>query len=91
MTPPPNNQGEATVMPSREGQQVAGNRQLVALRLQALLQEGQNGRWRLVGLCQHGGRGLLDDLTFGQGGRGRRVVGIFHSTARRGGLLRNHC
>jgi hypothetical protein len=65
MTLPPNNQREATVVPSRYGQRVAGNRQAIALRPKALLQESQDSSRGLVGLGQHGRRGLLDDLALG--------------------------
>ena len=44
--------------------------------LPCLLEQGQHALLRLVGLGQHGSRGLRNDLRLGQVGGFRGVVGI---------------
>jgi hypothetical protein len=56
-----------------------------------LLEQGENALRQLVGLGQHGGAGLLQDLTTGQGGGFRCKIGVLDPAARcreifRGGL-----
>ena len=51
------------------------------LQKRCLLEEGQNALLRLVGLGQHGGGGLRDDLRLGQGGRLFGVVGVHDAAA----------
>lgn len=56
-----------------------------------LLEQGENALRQLVGLGQHGGAGLLQDLTTGQGGGFCCKIGVLDPAARcreifRGGL-----
>ncbi len=46
-----------------------------------LLQQRQHGRGLLVGLCQHGGGGLLDDLATCQLGGRLSVIGVLDAAA----------
>ena len=46
-----------------------------------LLEQGQHALLRLVGLGQHGGGGLRDDLRLGQAGRLFGVVGVHDAAA----------
>ena len=51
------------------------------LQQRRLPEQGQHALLRLVGLGQHGGGGLRDDLRLGQGGRLFRVVGVHDPAA----------
>ena len=51
------------------------------LQQRRLPEQGQHALLRLVGLGQHGGCGLRDDLRLGQGGRLFRVVGVHDPAA----------
>ena len=51
------------------------------LQQRCLPEQGQHALLRLVGLGQHGGCGLRDDLRLGQGGRLFRVVGVHDPAA----------
>ena len=53
---------------------------------QGLLDQREHALGLLVGLGQHGGGRLLDDLGLGQRGRGRGVVCV-HDRAARGGNI----
>ena len=50
-------------------------------RVKRLLQQGQHGLAGLVGLRQHGGGSLLDDLRLGQVGGLFGVVGVQNTAA----------
>ena len=47
----------------------------------SLLEQRQHSLRQLVGLGQHGGSGLLDDLRAGQLGGGGSIVGVQNSAA----------
>ncbi len=51
------------------------------LQQRCLLEQGQHALLRLVGLGQHGGGGLRDDLRLGQGGRLFGVIGVHDAAA----------